>query len=73
MSDRIFTVLLASLLRFIASDRARWLECRRQLRKALLSEDPEQSRQGILAVAKQLENCYNEKDAPVTAQAVSVN
>ena len=53
MTASILAILLAKVLRVIASDPARWLDFRRQLLK-VLNSDAEQSRQGVLAIATQL-------------------
>ena len=58
MTASILAILLAKVLRVIASDPARWLDFRRQLLK-VLSSDAEQSRLSALAIARQLENGYN--------------
>ena len=59
MTDRLFSLLLARLLRLVASDPAMWLAFRRDLLKVVQS-DAEQGRQGALAIAKRLEGVYNQ-------------
>lgn len=60
MSEQLLVIILAKVLRFMAGEPARWVQFRRELLKVVRSEDAEQSRQGVLAIAKQLEGCYND-------------
>jgi hypothetical protein len=59
MSERLLVSLLAAILRYLAGDQQRWLAFYRQVRKLMLAENAQNAREGVLAIAKELEGCYN--------------
>ena len=60
MSERLLVSLLAAILRYLAGDQQRWLAFYRQMRKLMLAENAQNAREGVLAIAKELESCYND-------------
>jgi len=60
MTDRLLAKALSALLRYIAKDPERWLNVYRQIRKLIAADNPQHAREGILAIAKALDTCYND-------------
>lgn len=58
MTEQLLAVILSKLLHYLAGDAERWMAFYRQVRKLLLADNAQNAREGVLAIAKQLENCY---------------